>query len=309
MNKKDGYNKVNKKEILFISADVGYTKIGLEKEGYNILHPYNYKTIVGRSLLEVLRRTKLPQKVLFNKKILNSKYKYIIIQDSIITEQFLRWIQKNCSDSKIIFQYNNMVGKAHHLLPRQIPQGIEIWTYDKHDSQKYGIRLSKHGGYYTAFIGKKREKKYDVMYVGKDKGRAEDILNIKKKIEEMGLTTKFMIMPSTRISKKKSYYSEPISYENVIKLVTESRAILNITLPQQTGATLRDYESIYNEVKLITTNQDIASFDFYRKENIFIIGKDNFSDLGEFIKTPFVSLDREILRKYSLDEAVKEWIN
>lgn len=301
--------KINKDKILFITADTEYGKPGLEKSGYKVLHPYNYKTLVGRILLEILRRTRISQHILFNKNILCSEYDYIIVQDGIITKEFLQWLLKNCPNSKILFQYTNMVGKAHHLYPKQIPQGIEIWTYDKHDSEKYKIRLSKCGGYYTSFIGEKREKKYDVMYVGRDKGRAEYILDIKNKLESMGLTTKFLIMPSTRIDKKKDFYSRPIPYEDVIKLVTESKAILNITLPNQQGATLRDYESIYNEVKLITTNQSITSFDFYKKENVFIIGKNKWSSMGTFINSPFSTLDQSILKKYSLDEAVKEWIS
>lgn len=36
-----------------------------------------------------------------------------------------------------------MVGKAHHLHPSEIPKGIHIWMYDKHDSDKYKINLSK----------------------------------------------------------------------------------------------------------------------------------------------------------------------
>lgn len=306
--KMSGSDRISKEEILFITAETGDMKAGIEKSGYTVLFPYNYKTVVGRVFLEILRRTNLPQSVLFNKSILESRHKYIIIQDNIITRKFLLWLQKNRPDSKLFFQYTNMVGKAHHLLPKQIPLGIKIWTYDKHDSDKYGIALSKQGGYYTAFIGEKREKKYDVMYVGRDKGRAEYILKIKKKLEDMGLVTKFMIMPSKRTDRKKSFYSRPISYQDVIKLVTESRAILNITLPDQLGATLRDYESIYNEVKLITTNEFIETFDFYRKENVFIVGKDDFSSLVEFVRTPFVSLDSTILEKYSLDNAVQEWI-
>lgn len=107
------------------------------------------------------------------------------------------------------------------------------------------------------------------MYAGKDKGRSEEILSLQNEFEKLGLKTKFLIMPTTRVSKKKAFYSKPIPYEDVIKLVMESRAILNITLPDQQGATLRDYESIFNEVKLITTNKNIKFFDFYDSNNVF----------------------------------------
>lgn len=46
-------------------------------------------------------------------------------------------------------------------------------------------------------------------------------------------------------------------------------------------------ESIFFEKKLITTNEDIANYDFYRKENVFIIGKDDYKDLPKFLNTPY----------------------
>lgn len=309
MDAKDKGDKINKEDILFVTAETGYGKIGLEKGGYHVLHPYNYRTTIGRIILEVLVRLNLSQTLIFNKKILKDKWRYLIVEDSIITKQFLIWIRKNFPDSRIIFKYTNMIGKAHHILPQDVPDEIEIWTYDKYDSDKYGIKLSKCGGYPTYYVGKKREKKYDIMYVGKDKGRSEEILYLQKKFENLGLKTKFLIMPTTRISKKKSFYSKPISYEEVIKLVTESRAILNITLPNQQGATLRDYESIFNEVKLITTNKNIKFLDFYDSNNVFLLKEDDLNDLPRFIYEPYRTLDSTIVSRYSLDMMVLEMLN
>lgn len=309
METSDIKHAIDKEDILFITAETGFGKLGLKKGGYNVLHPYNYKTIFGRIILESMSRLKLPQTLLFNKQILKKKYKHIITEDSIITKSFLIWLKKNCSGSTIYFKYTNMVGRAHHLFPDEIPEGINIWTYDKYDSDKYGLNLSKCGGYYTAYIGEKREKKYDIMYVGKDKGRAEEILSLQKEFEKLGLKTKFLIMPTTRVSKKKAFYSKPIPYEEVIKLVTESRAILNITLPDQQGATLRDYESIFNEVKLITTNKNIQSFDFYNENNIFVLNEDDLNELPRFVYKPYQKLDSTIVSGYSLDMAVLEMLN
>ncbi len=302
-------NGFNKKDVLFITAETGYVKKGLENGGYAVLHPYRYKTVLGRIFLEFLIRIKAPQKGMFNKQILKSSRKFIIVQDSIITRQFLNWLKSHLPDSKIIFDYTNMVGKAHHILPNEIPEGIDVWTYDKHDSDKYDLNLFSSGGYLTSFIGEKCEKKYDIIYVGKDKGRAEYILELQKKFEEMGLTTKFLIMPSTRVSKKKRFYSKPIPYEEVIKLVTESRAILNIALPNQQGATMRDYESIFNDVKLITTNQIVNNFEFYDPNNMYILTNDNIEGVKDFMSLPYHPIKESILEKHTIDSFVKEIIN
>lgn len=299
---------ISKKDVLFVTAETGYVKRGLEMEGYGVIHPYRFKTLFGRVLFEVVVKLKFSQKFMFNKRIKGFEGKYVIVQDSIITRQFLEWLKKIHSDKQLFFSYGNMVGKAHHLMPSEIPCGIEVWTYDEFDSKKYNIKLCKCGGYFTAFIGKKTEKKYDVMYVGKDKGRAEYIMSLKKQFEDLGLTTKFLIMRSTRISKKKSFYSNEIPYEEIIKIVNESRAILNISLPDQKGATMRDFESIFNEVKLITTNENITSFDFYNEHNVWILNKKNMDGLPDFIEEPFEKVADNILKNYSIDAYVGEII-
>jgi hypothetical protein len=309
VEKKESRARLDKKNILFVTASTGYITNGLCKAGYTVMYPYNYKTIIGRIVLEIIVRLKLPQSIIFNKKILGFTGKYIIIHDTIITRRFLEWLKSKKPDVKIIYEYTNMIGQARNISPDQIPQGITVWTYDKYDSEKYNINLFSCGGYLNSYIREKREKRYDIMYVGKDKGRADYILNLKKQFEDMGLKTKFLIMPSTRISKKKSFYSKEISYEEVIKLVTESRAILNIALPNQKGATMRDFESIYNEVKLITTNENIKSFDFYDKTNVFIIGENDLNELPAFLKSPFSTVSQNILKKHSIDTFVEELIS
>ena len=301
-------NLFNKSDVLFITADNNYVNRGLVASGYQVELPYRYKTIIGRMMLEIAVKLRLSHKFLFNRKILQFKGKYIIVFDGIITKQFLLWLKKIHPDKKIIFEYTNLVGKARHLLPENIPSGIEICTYDANDSKKYNLYLIRSGGYCPTFISQKRDEEYDIVFVGRDKGRAEYIFELEKQFKSMGLKTKFLVMPSTRLNKRKKGFSKVIEYEEVIELVAKSKSILNITLPNQVGATMRDYESIFNEVKLITTNTNIVNFDFYNKNNIFILGIDDLNKLKEFIVSPYEHLPEELLNKYLIDSQVSEII-
>ena len=129
----------NKSDILFITADNNYVNRGLIASGYQVELPYRYKTIFGRIMLEIAVKLRLPHKILFNRNILQFEGKYIIVFDGIITKQFLLWLKKIHPDKKIIFEYTNLVGKARHLLPNNIPSGIKICTYDANDSKKYNL--------------------------------------------------------------------------------------------------------------------------------------------------------------------------
>lgn len=288
--------------VIFITARKKYVVDGLKNDGYTVLRPYKDTTIIGRVIREIWFRSGLPERVWYIK--IKKEADDIIVQDPLITKEYLEWLIKTYPKSRIHFIYGNMVGNAKHLLPNEVPKGILVWTYDSHDANKYGLNLYE-GCYSKSFIGKKKETKYDVFYVGADKGRGKYLLDLQRRMEELGMKTKFIITADGRFAKKKNYYSKPISYLKVIEYVNESKAVLNIVLPNQTGATMRDYESVFNEVKLITNNHSIKDFAFYKEENVFIIGERSLSDLPEFLFSAFVPIEDDIKDELTMDRLVE----
>lgn len=296
--KNKGRKEAMKDQTIIITAKRGYTTEGLRKVGYTVLYPYRDRTFFGRCLREVWFRLGLPESAWYSREVTKLEPKYITLHDPQITREYLLWLQKEFPKAKLHFQYDNMVGNARHLFPDQIPEGIDASTYDAGDSEKYGLRLrDTGGGFFPSYIGTKRPTKYDVFFVGADKGRGEYLMELQKQMQELGLKTKFIITADGRFAKRKPYYSRRISYEKVIEYDNESRAILNVTMPGQVGATMRDYESVYNQVKLITTNPHIKNFDIYKEENVFILGERDLAELPAFLSTPFVPLDEEILKR------------
>ncbi|MEO6922099.1 MAG: hypothetical protein ABI171_24135 [Collimonas sp.] len=97
---------------------------------------------------------------------------------------------------------------------------------------------------------------------------------------------------------------DSLCIKDTLKLIARSKAIVDIHHPGQTGLTMRTIECLGAKKKLITTNSDVAVYDFYHRENILII--DRFSPIipEDFIFSPFHSIDEEIYKKYSL----REWL-
>lgn len=284
---------------LCVTAENAYITDIIKLHGHEVMHPYTYRTFAGRLFLEVWFRLHLPQWVLFNKAIKGVKADKIIVKDPLITRPFLDWLIKHHPHTEIIFEYGNMVGKARHLYPKDIPESIAIWTYDAYDSETYGLHLSAKGSYSRVFVKPKKAVKYDVFYVGADKGRGEYLLDLQSKMEAMGLKTKFIITPNGRLSRRKKYYQKPIPYSQVTEHLAETKAVLNIGMPNQKGATMRDFESIFNGIKLITNTENIKTFDFYRPENVFILGERDLSELPAFLASPVVPIEDELLDSYT----------
>ena len=299
---------LNKEEIIFITDRDKYIIEGIEKEGYKCYRPYREKSLVDRVSRELWFRSPVNDVYWFNKEILNSNPKYIFVHDPKITVSFLEWLQDNFCNTTIFFMYCNLVGNARHITPEDIPEGISVWTYDEVDSKRYGINKYISGGYFGSYIGKRQDTEYDVFFVGKDKGRGEKLLELENKLNNEGLRTKFIITKDGRLAKRKKYYSTTIDYKEVVEYDNKSKAILNIVMPGQEGATMRDYEALYNGVKLITTNVHATNFDFYNEQNIFILGRDNFDKIVDFVNSPYVDIDQNIKDKHLFDNQVVEII-
>ena len=297
-------------DTILIMAGSGYAYDGLKREGYYVQHPYRGNGLFHRILRELCFRIPfLPKKPWFVRPKRATEIKNIVIWDTLITKDYLNWLKKECPNAKINFTYNNLVTKAKHLMPSQIPEGIRVWTYDCADADKYSINLYSTHPYCTAYLRPLEEPAYDVFFVGRDKGRAEFLLGLERDMKALGLKTDFVIAKDGLLSHNKPYYSKELSYQDMIDHLVRSRAVLNVVMPGQKGITLRDIESVFFGVKLITTNKSIADYGFINRKNVFILGVDKFEDLKEFLKTETEKEDFELLQKHTFSAYLNEITN
>jgi len=195
-----------------------------------------------------------------------------------------------------------------HLFDRVI-------TFDNHDAKKYHLYF--HPLFYIETYAKipSKELFYDLCFIAT---AHSDRYLIAKKIEKeldqfslkmisfLYLNTK-LIYWGRRLFLKKYHYGpiadfsfEPMSQAEIISVISKSKAILDINHPSQVGLTMRTFEALGANKKLITTNTNIKQYDFYNANNITIIDRSNpHIDMG-FFDSPYEPLDKEVYEKYSL---------
>lgn len=297
----------NCENTIFIMASTGYARKAIEKKGMRVFSPYWGNHMPLRIFREACFKLPfLPTALWYNKEILCGRYEYINIIDVNITSDYLKWIKRNYPKAQINFIYNNMVGKARNIVPEKIPEGIRVWTYDDYDARKYGIRLFNNYWIHEMIFKQRKKPEYDVFFVGRDKGRGENLLKLERRLQSMGLKTKFIITIDGKMAKKKLYYQKPLSYEEVIDYDTRSRAILNFTMENQEGVTMRDMESVAIGVKLITTNRSIVRKDLYAKNNVFILGVDNIGELPGFLALEYIDIWDDIKENHTFEAMLDE---
>ncbi len=107
--------------------------------------------------------------------------------------------------------------------------------------------------------------------------------------------------PTFKASTIKEFYFSPLAKELVHQVFLESRAILDIEHPSQTGLTMRTLESLGARKKLITTNKNIVEYDFFDPHNILILDSENPIIPSEFFNDPYKKVSSEVYQKYSIN--------
>ena len=100
------------------------------------------------------------------------------------------------------------------------------------------------------------------------------------------------------------FHFDPLSGGEMDRVFAESKCVLDSAQEGQIGLTIRVLEALGARKKLITTNEDVANYDFYRPENIYIYNGE--IDLNNaFFKEEYKKVDESIYEKYSLRNWLK----
>lgn len=93
----------------------------------------------------------------------------------------------------------------------------------------------------------------------------------------------------------------PLSFDQIVEQLKESRIIIDLNHPNQKGLTMRTIECLGAKKKLITTNSEVIDYDFYNENNIFVVDRNNPIISEEFLESPYMELEKNIYEKYSLE--------
>ncbi len=168
--------------------------------------------------------------------------------------------------------YSNKCSNLWNVLEENFDLVI---TYNQIDAEKYNLPCTPPKIYSYDFVELNVNiPKSDVFFVGREKGRLEELLNIFEICEKAGFKCDFHIIDVPEEKQKyadKITYNKKISYMEVLQRSKNAKAILNIIQDGASGITLRDYEAIGMNKCLITNGDAIKKFDFYSEDKVIMI--------------------------------------
>lgn len=308
----------NKSEIIIFSTKDSTSFTSFKNLGYTVIYPYNKRKRTDyrvRALLHILNIEKYKLFDSFfeiNQEINEcTNPKIIIIIGSLIFEPFIKKLRNKFPKAHIVYSYSNIVKDLASINP-SILKKYEITgvSWDKIDCKKYGLQYQRPGIDPTILNRvNTQEICYDVCFIGADKHRYKSIKEIEKIISNAGFCSYIHITPDYSFFKTlHKDYQDKIPYSRYLEIVASSRCIIDFVQKGQVGTTMRTMEAIFNGKKLISNNQNLKDYDFYNPNNIFIVTKDNLNDIPDFLKSPFIPIDENILSRYTLKNCIREMI-
>lgn len=230
-------------------------------------------------------------------------YDIVIINAQNLDWQILSYIKKKNPDARLIVWYWDTVSKEKYL-PEKYRSICEVWSFDAQDCAKYGMR--KNVQFYYPLDIEIGETLYDAVFVGRDKGRTQQIQEISDCLQKNGLKV-FVYIQRDKKNKEHSSqkHSKTLEYEEIIKKTIQSRCIIDIPKSGQSGMTIRVLESMFYSKKLITTDKSLFEAEFYNPANILIWDKPDEDELRKFFSLPYEPVSKEILDQYTFET----WIN
>jgi len=317
----------NKNILLLIPQFFGYEisiKDKLVQMGASVTCYDDDPSAMMSTIIETLWHFNVSDKVLLDafqnrlyRKICHSRYDVVIVINGwALKYDFINKLKNNllAENGRMILYYWDSISVLKDDVKRRCLFD-KIFTFDNidynnnTDTMKF-LPLFYCDEYDVNANG--NEVKYDLLTIGSYKyNRYFEIQRLKNnnpniKIKAILYAKKTIIIHKLLRRKYKNVdistmIYRPLSRRDIINLYKHSKAVLDIPFKGQNGLTMRTFECIGMRKKIVTSNQNILKYDFYRPENVFLIDTEEFKlPSKEWFDTDTVIPD-EIRRKYSLD--------
>lgn len=252
------------------------------------------------------------------REISDKTYDYLFLNKGEVMPSFfiesLRKKQPNC-----IFIFHTWDSFENNRHATSILEYFDRkYTFDPKDAKEYGISFRPlfFLDAYSEIKNKIGDIKNDLLFVGTaHSDRYKVVKKVEKECANYNLTVfSYFFMQGRlvylfkRLFDKtfKSFDYKDLSFKSltnreIVDMYAESKVILDINHPKQVGLTLRTFEALGAERKLITTNKDIINYPFYNAVNVCVIDRNNIDIPKSFFNEEYQKIDKNIYHNHSLD--------
>lgn len=321
------FEKLNKKNILFFSVKTFGLELKiiskLQSFGANVKYyderPSN--SIYAKGIIRIKRGLYQKNINQYYNSILESNielnYDYLFVnRGEVVPEFFLIEFKKNNPNCIFIFYTWDSIGNHSH--PKNIIKYFDRkFTFDHEDAMNYNLGF-RPLFFLDEFVFKNQSTniKYDLIFLGTAHSDRYKISSWFKQWCNYNNLTMYcyyyiqgrLVFLYKKIFDKsfgniayKKLSFKSLNINDIVGLYESSNVILDINHPNQKGLTMRTFEAIGLNKKLITTNENIRKYQFYNPNNIFIINRNNLEIDNNFFNSSYQPIIPDLYNNCSME--------
>jgi hypothetical protein len=279
-------------------------------------------TFISKALLRINRNFVTVQIKKYyeeiTQKISNQKYDYVFICQAEATPiSFLKDVKKLHPSARMaLMLWDSVANKVNTL--EKLEYFDEVFSFDKKDCDRFGLTFR------PLFFDKEYEQiakestahVYDLFFVGTvHSDRYLLLKEVKQQFQRNNQNVfYFLYIPSKIMYYQRKLLTDELAGSQITEFsfeglpsqelttrLKQSKVVVDIQHPKQTGLTMRTIEMLGANKKIITTNTEIKQYDFYHPNNICVVNRKNVVVPPDFMTAPYVQVDEKVKSRYSIN--------
>lgn len=249
---------------------------GIKSKFVQLLIRADFNIILNKYLQTPFRIFTYP--LIFKNVFRDSKpvcYIFLENQYAVVNTSYINYLKREYTSAKFVLYMQDLVSSLPYYNIDDYKNKFDIiFSYDKGDCEKYNLIYNPTPYSNMGNLLLPVKEKSDIFFCGYAKKRFKAILDVYKKCSAAGLKCVFFIMgvpKEEQIELKGIIYDNPITYEENIAYVKQSKCILEIMQNNATGYTLRLWESIMYNKHLLSNNQAIKNSEYCNSEYVHFV--------------------------------------
>ncbi|WP_310557103.1 hypothetical protein [Flavobacterium sp.] len=254
------------------------------------------KTVFNKNLKKIYRANEIEKRLqTFDKQDI-----ILTIKGDFISPEGIQSLKKYTKKSIAFF--NDNISRYPRTVD-VLPFFDEIYSFEKQDCEKFNLKFATNFIYNLAEKSEQNNFDLEVFNVTSKDKRSKIIIKIAEILKQQNISHKLLLFSKKEIQNESSIeiINKTIDLETVNQYIEKSKALIDIHRIGQNGLSFRVFECLGLHKKLITTNSDIANYDFYNPNNILVINPEKIEIPNSFFKTKYQEVSKEILYKYSIN--------
>lgn len=157
------------------------------------------------------------------------------------------------------------------------------------------------------------ENSATIYYVGTYiRDRVDDLVMIVKELEKypVNFDINLRYHPQTKPINENNikFFRDNLDFKTNINRLKNAKVLLDFKVKDHNGLSLRFFEALKYEKKIITNNMSVLNYNFYDPQNIFVLYHDDLSTLGDFLSSDYKKQSAKIVDQYSFSTWLSKYV-